>query len=177
MFRGKIAVVRTFVFSTICLGLARVVHPGSTVKEAFYLRDGYYSIGLFSYLQITGAAGGMGREIALQLSSEGCNVAICDVRDKEMQETLCLCEKVSQHTQAKAMVVNLLLLFVVASTSESGASYLSHKENDFARTCALVNICLKGRIVDVTNANMVRQFRDDVEKEFGDTLHILVRAL
>ena len=32
----------------------------------------------------------------------------------------------------------------------------------------------QGRVVDVINAEMVRQFRDAVEQEFGDTLHILV---
>ena len=47
----------------------------------------------------------MGRQLALQLSAEGCNVALCDVRDDELQETLRLCREASQHTAAKAMVV------------------------------------------------------------------------
>lgn len=83
---------------------------------------------------ITGAAGGMGRELALQLSAEGCNVAVCDVREKELQETLRLCAQVSKNNSAKAM----------------------------------------GRVVNVVNDNMVRQFREDVEQEFGDTLQILI---
>ena len=29
---------------------------------------------------VTGAAGGMGREIARQLALAGCNVALCDIR-------------------------------------------------------------------------------------------------
>ena len=41
---------------------------------------------------LTGAAGGMGRELALQLSAEGCNLALCDVREKELDETVAMCK-------------------------------------------------------------------------------------
>lgn len=41
---------------------------------------------------ITGGGTGMGRELAIQLSSEGCHVAICDVSQENMQETVALCE-------------------------------------------------------------------------------------
>ena len=40
---------------------------------------------------VTGAAGGMGRELAIQLAREGCNLALCDVRSTEMSETAELC--------------------------------------------------------------------------------------
>ena len=41
---------------------------------------------------ITGGGTGMGRELAKQLVAEGCDVAICDVIDENMAETLRLCE-------------------------------------------------------------------------------------
>ncbi len=41
---------------------------------------------------ITGGGTGMGRELAIQLSSEGCHVAICDVSQADMVETLNLCK-------------------------------------------------------------------------------------
>jgi NAD(P)-dependent dehydrogenase (short-subunit alcohol dehydrogenase family) len=42
---------------------------------------------------ITGGGTGMGRELARQLASEGCGVAICDVSAEHMAETKALCEK------------------------------------------------------------------------------------
>jgi NAD(P)-dependent dehydrogenase (short-subunit alcohol dehydrogenase family) len=41
---------------------------------------------------ITGGGTGMGRELARQLTAEGCNVAICDVSAQAMAETKRLCE-------------------------------------------------------------------------------------
>lgn len=40
---------------------------------------------------ITGGGAGMGRELALQLSSEGCHIALCDVSSDNMDETRSLC--------------------------------------------------------------------------------------
>ena len=40
---------------------------------------------------VTGGGTGMGRELARQLIAEGCSVAMCDVSDKAMQETIALC--------------------------------------------------------------------------------------
>jgi NAD(P)-dependent dehydrogenase (short-subunit alcohol dehydrogenase family) len=40
---------------------------------------------------ITGGGTGMGRELALQLVAEGCNVAMCDVIEENMAETRRLC--------------------------------------------------------------------------------------
>ncbi len=42
---------------------------------------------------ITGGGTGMGRELAIQLASEGCHVAVCDVSDEPMQQTRALCLK------------------------------------------------------------------------------------
>ncbi len=44
---------------------------------------------------ITGAGTGMGRKLALQLVSEGCNVAICGVLVDNMSETEKLCEELA----------------------------------------------------------------------------------
>jgi NAD(P)-dependent dehydrogenase (short-subunit alcohol dehydrogenase family) len=42
---------------------------------------------------ITGGGTGMGRELARQLATEGCHVAICDVSEENMAQTKALCEK------------------------------------------------------------------------------------
>jgi NAD(P)-dependent dehydrogenase (short-subunit alcohol dehydrogenase family) len=42
---------------------------------------------------ITGGGTGMGRELAVQLATEGCHVAVCDVSDENMQQTRALCER------------------------------------------------------------------------------------
>jgi NAD(P)-dependent dehydrogenase (short-subunit alcohol dehydrogenase family) len=44
---------------------------------------------------VTGGGTGMGRELAVQLSAEGCSVAICDVSAENMAGTKSLCEKAS----------------------------------------------------------------------------------
>lgn len=41
---------------------------------------------------ITGGGTGMGRELARQLSAEGCHVAICDLDEEAMAETVALCQ-------------------------------------------------------------------------------------
>ena len=41
---------------------------------------------------VTGGGTGMGRELARQLSAEGCHVAVCDVSAANMAETVTLCE-------------------------------------------------------------------------------------
>lgn len=41
---------------------------------------------------ITGGGTGMGRELAIALSGEGCHVAMCDISEQNMQETLSLCQ-------------------------------------------------------------------------------------
>lgn len=41
---------------------------------------------------VTGGGTGMGRELARQLVAEGCHVAMCDVSDRAMQETIALCK-------------------------------------------------------------------------------------
>jgi NAD(P)-dependent dehydrogenase (short-subunit alcohol dehydrogenase family) len=45
------------------------------------------------YAVITGGGTGMGRELAIQLTAEGCNVAMCDVSAENMAKTKELCVK------------------------------------------------------------------------------------
>jgi NAD(P)-dependent dehydrogenase (short-subunit alcohol dehydrogenase family) len=42
---------------------------------------------------ITGGGTGMGRELARQLATEGCHVAICDVSEESMAQTKAICER------------------------------------------------------------------------------------
>jgi len=58
---------------------------------------------------ITGGGTGMGRELARQLVAEGCNVAICDVSERNMAETLRLCaaDRPPQGTRATAHVADV----------------------------------------------------------------------
>ncbi|MBV1906684.1 MAG: SDR family oxidoreductase [Pseudomonadales bacterium] len=44
---------------------------------------------------ITGGGTGMGRELAIQLSKEGCHIAMCDLSADNMQETQTLCKAVA----------------------------------------------------------------------------------
>ena len=41
---------------------------------------------------VTGGGSGMGRELVRQLAAEGCNVAMCDISERNMMETKRLCE-------------------------------------------------------------------------------------
>ena len=44
---------------------------------------------------VTGGGTGMGRELARQLSREGCHVAVCDISVENMEETQALCRRES----------------------------------------------------------------------------------
>ena len=44
---------------------------------------------------ITGGGTGMGRQLALQLVEQGCDVAVCDVSATAMQETVALCQQLA----------------------------------------------------------------------------------
>ncbi len=47
---------------------------------------------------VTGGGTGMGRELARQLATEGCHVALCDVSEENMEGTRALCEQASPGT-------------------------------------------------------------------------------
>ena len=44
---------------------------------------------------ITGGGTGMGRELARQLATEGCHIAMCDVSEESMAQTKAICERVA----------------------------------------------------------------------------------
>lgn len=57
---------------------------------------------------VTGGGSGMGRELAKQLSAEGCHVAICDVSAEHMEETTALCRRQApQHTRITTHVCDV----------------------------------------------------------------------
>jgi NAD(P)-dependent dehydrogenase (short-subunit alcohol dehydrogenase family) len=57
---------------------------------------------------ITGGGTGMGRELALQLVAEGCNVAMCDVSAENMAETKRRCEQSApQGTRVSTIVADV----------------------------------------------------------------------
>src|SRR5215469_14077945 len=59
---------------------------------------------------ITGGGTGMGRELALQLVAEGCNVAMCDVSAENMAETKRRCEgNAPQGTRVMTFVADVSL--------------------------------------------------------------------
>jgi NAD(P)-dependent dehydrogenase (short-subunit alcohol dehydrogenase family) len=107
---------------------------------------------------VTGGGTGMGRELARQLSKEGCSVAICDVSSENMRETKRLCEegasagtKISTHVcdvsdekqvvafrdgVAEAHCDSIHLLFNNAGIG-GGASFVSGDRAEWERTFAV----------------------------------------
>ena len=107
---------------------------------------------------VTGGGTGMGRELARQLSTEGCSVAICDVSAENMAETKTLCEAtapagtkitthacdVSDETQvlafrnavAKAHGESIHLLFNNAGIG-GGGSFVDGDRAEWERTFAV----------------------------------------
>ena len=62
------------------------------------------------YAVITGGGTGMGRELAIQLTAEGCNVAMCDVSAENMAKTKELCVKEApQGTRVATFKANVSL--------------------------------------------------------------------
>jgi len=62
------------------------------------------------YAVITGGGTGMGRELAIQLVAEGCNVAMCDVSAENMAKTKALCSaQAPQGTRVATYVADVSL--------------------------------------------------------------------
>ena len=58
---------------------------------------------------ITGGGTGMGRELVRQLASSGCNVAMCDVMEENMQETLSIVSSESPEVHVSAHLCDVSL--------------------------------------------------------------------
>ena len=58
---------------------------------------------------VTGGGTGMGRELVRQLASSGCNVAMCDVLQENMQETLSLVSSECPEVQVSAHLCDVSL--------------------------------------------------------------------
>ncbi len=112
---------------------------------------------------ITGGGTGMGRELAIQLAEEGCDIALCDVSLENMAETLAItsaraaqgvrttsfCCDVSDaqdmtlfaaHVQSEFAVSHINLLFNNAGIG-GGGSFVSEARVDWERT---FNVCWGG---------------------------------
>ena len=110
---------------------------------------------------VTGGGTGMGRELALKLSAEGCSVALCDVSAASMAETKRRCEETAKGTKitthlcdvsdekhvvafrdavAKAHGDHIHLLFNNAGIS-GGGSMIVNERAEWERT---FNICWGG---------------------------------
>ena len=71
---------------------------------------------------ITGGGTGMGRELALQLVAEGCNVAMCDVSAPNMAETKRRCvEQAPQGTRVATYVADVSIEAQVNDWAETVA--------------------------------------------------------
>lgn len=93
---------------------------------------------------ITGAAGGMGRDLALQLVSKGCSIAICDVDEAGLKETVRLCNERSKRTSRKRSSSKR------ASSSRSGA-----------------NVLVTGQRVDVTDKAQLLEWSEAIVRDHG----------
>ncbi|HSM94627.1 MAG TPA: SDR family NAD(P)-dependent oxidoreductase, partial [Rhizomicrobium sp.] len=72
------------------------------------------------YAVITGGGTGMGRQLAIQLTAEGCNVAMCDVSIENMAKTRELCVKEApQGTRVATFKADVSLEKQMADWAES----------------------------------------------------------
>ncbi len=80
---------------------------------------------------ITGGGTGMGRELARQLSAEGCHVAMCDVSAENMDETVALCvADAPSGTRVTSIVADVsqeaqLVAFAEAVTTEHSTDHIN----------------------------------------------------
>ncbi|NKB97632.1 MAG: SDR family NAD(P)-dependent oxidoreductase [Pseudomonadales bacterium] len=112
---------------------------------------------------ITGGGTGMGRELAIQLAEEGCDIAICDVSTTNMAETLSKTQEraaqgvrttayacdvrnadamnsFAEHIKAEFAVSHINLLFNNAGIG-GGGSFVEEARDDWERT---FNVCWGG---------------------------------
>ena len=80
---------------------------------------------------ITGAARGIGRQIALLFAREGCNIAITYIVSTEPAQEVC--------EQAKAMGVKAKAYLSDAADFDAAHSVVEHVVKDFGRVDILVN--------------------------------------
>src|SRR5215475_5451996 len=69
---------------------------------------------------VTGGGSGMGRELALQLTAEGCDVAICDLFAETMAETRRLClSQARQGTRVRTFAADVSIEDQVLAFAEA----------------------------------------------------------
>jgi NAD(P)-dependent dehydrogenase (short-subunit alcohol dehydrogenase family) len=111
---------------------------------------------------ISGAGTGIGRALARQLAAEGCHVAVCDIAEPSLQETVELCQEVSSQARVSAFVcdvadeaqvlkfrdhvqqshsTDLINLLVNNAGISGGGSFVESSREEWERT---FNICWSG---------------------------------
>jgi short-subunit dehydrogenase len=73
---------------------------------------------------ITGAASGMGRELAIQLAQQNCNLALCDINEMELQKTVSLIKNGS--IKIKTDVLNVADEKAVYAYADSVIKHFGH---------------------------------------------------
>ncbi len=56
---------------------------------------------------LTGAASGVGRSLAIQLSKAGCKLALCDVNEEELIKTV---ELIADNNEVSTYIVDVAIL-------------------------------------------------------------------
>jgi NAD(P)-dependent dehydrogenase (short-subunit alcohol dehydrogenase family) len=107
---------------------------------------------------ITGGGTGMGRELARQLATEGCHVAMCDLSEEAMAQTKAICEQVAPRgtrittTLADVADEQQVLAFRDAVAREHRTDHIHLLFNNAGIGAA---------------GSFIRDERDDWEKTFG----------
>jgi NAD(P)-dependent dehydrogenase (short-subunit alcohol dehydrogenase family) len=107
---------------------------------------------------ITGGGTGMGRELARQLTAEGCHVALCDVSEESMAQTKAICERAAPRgTRVSATLADVshepaVLAFRDAVAREHRTDHIHLLFNNAGIGAA---------------GSFIRDERDDWEKTFG----------
>lgn len=107
---------------------------------------------------VTGGGTGMGRELVRQLAREGCHVAMCDISEGAMQETVQLCSDAPPGTRVLAYVADVSDEAQVLRFRDHVASNLQSDQLDYLFN----NAGISGG-----GASLIEDPRVDWERTFG----------
>ncbi len=108
---------------------------------------------------VTGGGTGMGRELARQLVAEGCSVAMCDVSDKNMAQTIALAE-------ADGVPQGCRITAHVADVSDEGALVRFRDEMAKAHDAAHLHLLFNNAGIG-GGGSMVVDSREEWERTFN----------